>query len=112
MLCLLQKIPLVQLCNGDIDRPLKVEVFDFEKSGKHVFMGQVETSVRGLLDSNGTGLDVIEPDKKAKRGAKYLNSGTLHASHCVIEENPTFSDVSAVWESGLFCVTVWAWCMQ
>jgi hypothetical protein len=36
-----QKIPMVQLCNGDIDRPLKIEVFDHEKSGKHVPMGQV-----------------------------------------------------------------------
>ena len=34
------------LCNGDIDRPLKIEVYDFEKSGKHVFMGQVDTCVR------------------------------------------------------------------
>jgi hypothetical protein len=32
---------MVQLCNGDIDRPLKIEVFDHEKSGKHVPMGQV-----------------------------------------------------------------------
>jgi hypothetical protein len=36
-----QKIPMVQLCNGDIARPLKIVVFDHEKSGKHVPMGQV-----------------------------------------------------------------------
>lgn len=29
------------MCNGDIDRPLRIEVMDWEKNGKHVFMGQV-----------------------------------------------------------------------
>ena len=46
VVCWSQKIPVVQICNGDIDRPLRIEVFDFEKSGKHVFMGQVDTCVR------------------------------------------------------------------
>ena len=39
---------------------------------------------------------MVEPEKAAKRGAKYLNSGTLHATYCYIEENPTFSDVSTI----------------
>lgn len=34
-------IPMALLCNGDIDRPLKIEIFGHEKSGKHSFMGQV-----------------------------------------------------------------------
>jgi hypothetical protein len=85
---------MAQLCNGDFDRPLKIEVFDFEKTGKHVFMGQASVSVRDLLASGGSALNVIEPDKQAKKGAKYLNSGTLHAANCYVEENPTFSDVS------------------
>jgi oligoribonuclease NrnB/cAMP/cGMP phosphodiesterase (DHH superfamily) len=44
-----QKIPMVQLCNGDIDRPLKIEVFDHEKSGKHVPMGQVTAAAGSVL---------------------------------------------------------------
>lgn len=35
------RIPMTTLCNGDIDRPLKIEIWDFEKSGRHNFMGQV-----------------------------------------------------------------------
>lgn len=49
---------------------------------------------RALVSSNGEAINVIDPAKQAKKGAKYVNSGTLHASHCYIEENPTFSDVS------------------
>eukprot|EP01032_Pedospumella_encystans_P011642 gene11642-13527_t len=89
------KIPLALVCNGDIDRPLRVEVLDWDKSGKHVYMGQVDTSVRQLMASNGAALNVIDTAKKAKKGDKYLNSGTLHASYCYIEENPTFSDFIA-----------------
>lgn len=46
------------------------------------------------MHNAGSALNVIEPEKVAKRGAKYANSGTLHATYCYIEENPTFSDVS------------------
>jgi hypothetical protein len=55
---------------------------------------QVETCVRAMLDSKGAPMDVIEPEKRAKKGSKYGNSGTLCAAHCSIEENPTFTDVS------------------
>ncbi len=61
----------------------------------------MDTSVRQLMASNGAALNVIDAAKKAKRGDKYLNSGTLHASYCYIEENPTFSDVSALFKKEL-----------
>lgn len=66
---------------------------DYEKSGKHVFMGEVETNVRQMLTFNGRAMDVIEPAKKAK-SKSYVNSGVLVAGHPGIEHNPTFGDVS------------------
>lgn len=85
------KISMAQLCNGDIDRPLKLVIYDHEKSGRHVFMGQCETNVRGLL--SGANLPVIEPEKKKKKPS-YSNSGLLNPGKCFIEHNPTFADVS------------------
>ena len=82
------------LCNGDVDRPLRIEVMDWDKNGKHEQIGQVDTSVRALLDSNGHALHIIDPVRKAKKGAKYLNEGTLHATYTYVEQNPTFADVS------------------
>lgn len=35
------RIPMVTLCNGDVHRPLKIEIFDWEKSGRHQPMGEV-----------------------------------------------------------------------
>jgi hypothetical protein len=72
---------------------LRIEIFDHEKSGKHVSMGEVQTSVNGMLANTGCAMTVIEPAKKAKK-ASYSNSGSLTASSCVLERHPTFADVS------------------
>lgn len=85
-----QRIPMYSLCNGDLDRPLKIEVFDHESSGKHVSMGAVNTSVRSMLTSHGAAMPVIEADKKDKKG--YTNSGTMTATNVSIEYHPAFLD--------------------
>ena len=54
------RIPMMNLCNGDVDRPLKVEIWDHESSGRHQFMGCFETSARGLLESGGSPFNVME----------------------------------------------------
>lgn len=92
------KIPTASLCNNDLDRPLRFEVWDWERNGRHVSMGQAVTSMRALL-GNGTGkgsvcLPVLEAEKKGKRG--YSNSGTLLVNNCRLQKNPTFTDVSRV----------------
>jgi len=80
------------LCNADQDRPLRIEIYDHEKSGKHVFMGQVDTSVNAMMRSNGAAMNVVEPEMKKKKGDKYVNSGTLAATACSVEHHPTFVD--------------------
>ena len=44
-----------KLCGGHQDLPIQVQVFDYEKSGTHVLMGQVETSMTGLLEAASFG---------------------------------------------------------
>eukprot|EP01035_Chromulina_nebulosa_P030660 gene30660-40761_t len=83
------RIPMAQLCNGDVERPLRIEIFDFEKSGHHHFMGQVDTSVKRMIQNNGVAEMVIEPEMlKSKKG--YTNSGTLTATNVIVESHPTF----------------------
>jgi Ca2+-dependent lipid-binding protein len=45
------KIPMASLCNGDVYRPLRIEIFDWDSNGKHQTMGIVSpccvTVVRG-----------------------------------------------------------------
>jgi len=84
------RLPLQLICNGDIERPLKIEIFDFEKDGKHNSLGVSSTTVKELLDSNGAGIEIIDEQMKIKKGSSYKNSGTLFATHCYIERHPTF----------------------
>lgn len=84
-------IPMVALCNGDVDRPLKIEFFDFEDSGKHKFMGALSTSIRALMRDGSSGIDILEPEK-VKAGGSYKNSGRLKCIDCIIEHHPTFTE--------------------
>lgn len=58
-------IPMEKICGGDPMRAILVEVFDFDKSGKHKTMGKFETSVNGLISAqqNGQGLDLVHQGK-------------------------------------------------
>jgi len=46
-------IDLYTLCGGDYDETLYLDLYDNESSGEHELMGQIETSVNGLLESDG-----------------------------------------------------------
>ena len=82
------------MCNGDLDRPLKIEIWDHDSNGKHDSMGSVETNVRTMITNHGVPMNVIDQKDKAKKGAKYVNSGTLTAKDAMVETHPTFSQVN------------------
>ncbi|CAN0166702.1 unnamed protein product, partial [Discosporangium mesarthrocarpum] len=44
------------LTNGDLLRPLQLDVWDFNKNGKHDWIGVAKTTIRGLLQGIGTTL--------------------------------------------------------
>jgi hypothetical protein len=67
------RIPLMTLCNGDIDRPLKIAFMDYHSDGNHRPMGVVSTSVRGLMDSKGLPMNIIKEKHVKDKG--YTNSG-------------------------------------
>ena len=44
-------LDLESTCNGDLDRAMKVIVWDHRRSGKHKMMGDFETSMRGFVSA-------------------------------------------------------------
>lgn len=52
-------VPLSQLCGGDVHLPIRIEVFDHERSGKHVLIGFSETTVATLVER-------AKPENKSK----------------------------------------------
>ncbi|XP_056603916.1 copine-8 isoform X1 [Triplophysa dalaica] len=87
------KIPVRALCNGDCDRTIKVEVYDWDRDGSHDFIGEFSTSYRELSrgQSQFNVYEVINPKKKDKK-KKYLNSGTVTLLSFLIDTEVTFLD--------------------
>uniref|UniRef100_A0A4W4ER66 C2 domain-containing protein n=1 Tax=Electrophorus electricus TaxID=8005 RepID=A0A4W4ER66_ELEEL len=71
-------IPVRALCNGDYDRTIKVEVYDWDRDGSHDFIGEFTTSYRELArgQSQFNVYEVVNLKKKMKK-KKYVNSGTV-----------------------------------
>lgn len=88
------RIPMSVICNGDVYRPLKFEVFDWDKDGTHDLIGSLETSVSALRVSVGERMELINAELKAKK-KKYVNSGVLVVDYLVTEANPSFLDYIA-----------------
>ncbi|XP_066839077.1 copine-5 isoform X4 [Anser cygnoides] len=86
-------IPVRALCNGDYDRAIKVEVYDWDRDGSHDFIGEFTTSYRELArgQSQFNVYEVVNPRKKMKK-KKYLNSGTVTLLSFAVESDHTFLD--------------------
>ena len=63
------KMSMQQLCNGDRDRPLVIECFDYNGSGRHKLIGLVRVSANQLFELNEKRAPVIltRPGKHATK---------------------------------------------
>uniref|UniRef100_A0AAZ3QAG5 C2 domain-containing protein n=1 Tax=Oncorhynchus tshawytscha TaxID=74940 RepID=A0AAZ3QAG5_ONCTS len=87
------KIPVRALCNGDYDRTIKIECYDWDRDGSHDFIGEFTTSYRELSrgQSQFNVYEVVNPKKKGKK-KKYLNSGTVTLLSFLVDIEVTFLD--------------------
>jgi hypothetical protein len=86
-------VSLQKLCNGDYDRPLRIEVFDHEKSGNHKLMGVGETTTRSLINKS-TNIPLTE-----KRGSSVKPTGTIQVIKSANNKHHTFLDyIEGGWE--------------
>ncbi|XP_039627469.1 copine-9 [Polypterus senegalus] len=86
-------IPVRALCNGDYDRTVKVDVYDWDRDGSHDFIGEFTTSYRELSrgQSQFNVYEVLNPKKKGKK-KKYINSGTVTLLSFKVDSEYTFVD--------------------
>eukprot|EP01135_Chromosphaera_perkinsii_P010266 Nk52_evm8s2085 gene=Nk52_evmTU8s2085 len=89
-------IPLQRLCNGDREKQLLFEVYDFNKSGKEDFIGSFRCNVFDLISNFEAKRDfaLVNEKKKAKK-KKYTNDGVLRVTYFVEEQVPSFLDFIA-----------------
>uniref|UniRef100_A0A8C5Z5M0 Copine family member 9 n=1 Tax=Marmota marmota marmota TaxID=9994 RepID=A0A8C5Z5M0_MARMA len=84
-------IPVRALCNGDYDRTVKIDVYDWDRDGSHDFIGEFTTSYRELSKAQNqfTVYEVLNPRKKCKK-KKYVNSGTVTLLSFSVDSEFTF----------------------
>ena len=86
-------LSLRELCNGDYERKLKVQVDDYDNDGSHDLIGSFITTMNKLKIApvEKSLFDLIN-EKKAKKGNSYKNSGKIQVSRCDIVVEPSFVD--------------------
>eukprot|EP00794_Sanderia_malayensis_P006163 gene6163-6874_t len=87
------KIPARVLCNGDYERTLLFECFDWNQNGSHSLIGLFHTTLRDLTSfrANRSTYELINPKKKAKH-KKYSNSGIINVLDCQVHQKSSFLD--------------------
>lgn len=59
-------VDLRVLCDGDLDKPILITVFDYESKGENVSMGKFETTVSSLIEAAPNPGNSFELQKKGK----------------------------------------------
>ena len=87
------EIPLQKLNNGDMERILKFDVYDWNSNGKEDFIGNFTMSLREL-QGFGTSKKQIPliNDQLRRKKSRYSNSGMFIVDQCELYEAPTFID--------------------
>ena len=76
----LSSIELSVLCGGNLDLPILVRVYDWEKSGKHELMGEFESSVNGLVAAAGN------RPIRLRHGGRDMGHISVETAHCSIPQ--------------------------
>jgi hypothetical protein len=66
------------LCNGDLERPVLIECFDWNRSGTPDFIGSFRAPVRAIVPGATFDLwDAEKADRRKKKGKPYTGSGRV-----------------------------------
>ncbi|XP_069353891.1 copine-2 isoform X2 [Eulemur rufifrons] len=87
-------VPLVSLCDGDMEKPIQVMCYDYDNDGGHDFIGEFQTSVSqmcGARDGVPLEFECINPKKQRKK-KNYKNSGIIVLRSCKISRDYSFLD--------------------
>ncbi|XP_031628974.1 copine-8-like [Contarinia nasturtii] len=83
-------IRVTTLCNGDFDRTLKIDCFDYNNSGDHKLIGTCYSSLRRLISPNEPRM-VLDNERKRKQDPSY-SGGFLRVNNSRIMEELSFLD--------------------
>ncbi|CAH0475361.1 unnamed protein product [Peronospora belbahrii] len=80
------------LCNGNMSRLLKLECMDWEKNGKHQFIGSCTIKAAEFVTGEVRSIELINRDRQARKGKRYKNSGVLVLEKIECFKRHTFAE--------------------
>uniref|UniRef100_A0A4W5NVB6 Copine-2 n=1 Tax=Hucho hucho TaxID=62062 RepID=A0A4W5NVB6_9TELE len=80
-------VPLISLCNGDVDRSIKVLCYDYDNDGGHDFIGEFQTTVNKMSEAQNS-LEV----RDGFESYSSLSMGVCSACFSHVERDYTFLD--------------------
>uniref|UniRef100_A0A8C3LUN2 Copine-3 n=1 Tax=Chrysolophus pictus TaxID=9089 RepID=A0A8C3LUN2_CHRPC len=80
------KISLNSLCYSDMDKPIKVECYDYDSDGSHDVIGSFQTTMSKLKEASRSSPVEFEciNEKKRQKKKNYKNSGIVSVKHCEV----------------------------
>ncbi|XP_075899269.1 copine-3 isoform X2 [Nelusetta ayraudi] len=88
------RIPLQSLCAGDMDKPIKVECYDYDSDGSHDLIGVFEATMTRLQEASRSSpaeFECVNSKKKQKKKG-YKNSGVVSVKLCQVVKEYSFLD--------------------
>ena len=82
-----------ELCNGDYNRPILIELYDHHSSGDHKQVGVAQTSIREMTENPKLQIPIINPTKSKKKN--YKNSGFILVKTIQLIQQPSFLEYIA-----------------
>ncbi|XP_072412234.1 copine-1-like isoform X1 [Chiloscyllium punctatum] len=85
-------VSLQSLCNGDMQKPIKVAINDKDESTGSDLIGECTAPAQKLLEAENQVIEFecINPEKKKKKS--YKNSGIIRVRSCKLETEYSFLD--------------------
>jgi hypothetical protein len=85
------EMKLQDLCFGDVNTRIVLDVFDYKTSGDHQYIASTEFSISQVLNQEMREFTLINPKKKQK-DKEYKGSGTIVISNCQIQRVYSFME--------------------
>ena len=82
----------MELCNGDYERKLKFDVFDWDSNGSHDYIGSFVTTLQELSIAGVEKKSFPCINEAKKKKSSYKNSGVVKVRSFEIQQRLTFVD--------------------